>query len=68
MLDKITTEINNALYSKVLIILLIAAGIYFTFKTKFVQFRLLKEQLKSVSEKPKDKKAVSSFQAVLTAK
>ena len=67
MLDKITTEINNALYSKVLIILLIAAGIYFTFKTKFVQFRLLKEQLKSVSEKPKDKKAVSSFQALMVS-
>ncbi len=67
MLNKITTIVNNALYSKVLIILLIAAGIYFTFKTKFAQFRLFKEQIKSVTEKPKDKKAVSSFQALMVS-
>ncbi len=67
MLEKITTVINDVMYGYVLIILLIAAGIYFTYKTKFVQFRLLKEQIKSVTEKPKDGKGVSSFQALMVS-
>ena len=46
---------------------MILGGIYFTFRTKFVQFRLLKEQFRSVLEKPKDKKGVSSFQALMVS-
>ena len=67
MLDKIITGINNALYSYILIILLVAGGLYFTFKTKFVQIRLLKEQLKSVTDKGKSKNGVSSFQALMVS-
>lgn len=67
MLEKITTNINNALYGYILIILLAATGLYFSFKTKFVQFRLLKEQISSVTEKPKDKNGVSSFQALMVS-
>jgi len=67
MLEKITTNINNALYGYILIIALVAAGLFFSFKTKFVQFRLLKEQIKSVTEKPKDKNEVSSFQALMVS-
>jgi AGCS family alanine or glycine:cation symporter len=56
--------INNFMWSYVLIILLIGVGIYFSFRTKFVQFRYLKEMF--VLLKPsgkKDKNGVSSFQA-----
>ena len=67
MLEKITTNINNALYGYILIIALVAAGLFFSFKTKFVQFRLLKEQIKAVTEKPKDKNGVSSFQALMVS-
>lgn len=36
------SSISGYMYSYVLIVLLIAAGIYFSFRTKFVQIRMLK--------------------------
>ena len=59
--------INDALYSYILIIVLVLGGVYFSFKTKFVQFRLLKEQFHAVTEKPVDGKSVSSFQALMVS-
>lgn len=59
--------ISNALYSYILIIVLVGGGIYFTIRTKFAQFRLFKQQIKSVTEKSKDKKGVSSFQALMVS-
>ncbi len=63
----ILSEVNTILYSYVLIILLIGAGLFFTFKTKFIQFRLIPEMFKLITESaPKDKsgkKGISSFQA-----
>lgn len=35
-------NLSNYLYTYILIILLVAGGIYFTVRTKFVQFRYLK--------------------------
>lgn len=67
MLDIIVSEISNALYSYVLIILLVAGGLYFTIRTRFVQFRLFGEQIRAVTEKPKDGKGVSSFQALMVS-
>lgn len=67
MLDKIIGFLNDALYGYILIILLIAGGLYFSFRTKFVQFRLLGEQFRAVTEKPKDGKSVSSFQALMVS-
>lgn len=69
MFDKITDIINvtnDALYSYVLIILLVLGGIYFTVRTRFAQFRLLGQQFKSVTEKT-DKNGVSSFQALMVS-
>ena len=40
MLDQIIGSISNFMYSYLLIVLLLAAGLYFTIRTKFVQFRL----------------------------
>ncbi len=65
MLENIITHINDALYSYILIILLLLGGIYFAIRTRFVQFRLLKEQFRAVTEKPADGKGVSSFQALM---
>ncbi len=67
MLDKIVSNVNNALYTYVLIILLVLCGVYFTFRTRFAQFRLFKQQLKSVTEKPADGRNVSSFQALMVS-
>lgn len=66
MLDILTGEINNYL-SYALIIVLLLGGLYFTIRTKFAQFRLFGEQIRSVTEKPKDKKSVSSFQALMVS-
>jgi AGCS family alanine or glycine:cation symporter len=67
MFEEIIAGISNALYSYILIILLVVGGLIFCFKTKFVQFRLFKEQIKAVTEKPKDGKGVSSFQALMVS-
>ncbi len=67
MFEKIINTANDALYSYILIILLIAGGIYFTLRSRFVQFRLLKEQFRAVTEKPEDKNGVSSFQALMVS-
>lgn len=66
MFDAIIGNINDALYSYILIIILIAGGLFFSFRTGFVQFRLFKQQIKSVMEKP-DGKGVSSFQALMVS-
>ena len=67
MLDNIVSSISDALYSYILIILLIAGGIFFTVRTRFAQFRLFKQQLRSVMEKPDEKGGVSSFQALMVS-
>lgn len=67
MFSDFISTINNALYSYILIIILVIGGLYFTFRTKFVQFRLLKEQFRAVTEKPADGSGVSSFQALMVS-
>ena len=68
-LNTILTKINAFMYTYVLIILLLGVGLYFTFKTKGVQFRLMKDGIKSMMEKvgtdENGEKKVSSFQALM---
>ncbi|MBQ2830119.1 MAG: alanine:cation symporter family protein [Oscillospiraceae bacterium] len=64
---KIISSISNVMYSYLLIILLLAVGLYFTLRSKFVQFRLLKESINVVSEKSGDKNAVSAFEALMVS-
>ena len=66
-LESATSSANDVLYTYILVILLVFGGIYFTFRTRFVQFRLLKEQIRCVTEKPTDGKGVSSFQALMVS-
>ena len=51
----------------IMIILLLAAGIYFTCRSKFVQLRLLGESIRVVSEKSDDEHAVSAFEALMVS-
>ena len=70
MLTKISNfigPINEILYYPILIILLLLIGLYFTFRTNFLQVRLLKESINVVMEKPEEEGAVSSFQALMVS-
>ncbi len=67
MFENLINNVNDALYSYILIIMLLLGGIYFAVRTKFVQFRLLGEQFRAVMEKPADGKGVSSFQALMVS-
>lgn len=66
-LEGATSSANDVLYTYILVVLLVLGGIYFTIRTRFVQFRLLKEQIRCVTEKPTDGKGVSSFQALMVS-
>ena len=57
--------INDFLWTYVLIALLIAVGLYFTFRTNFVQFKNIKEMFKLLGEgsSSSEKGSISSFQA-----
>ena len=67
MFAELIGAINNALYSYILIILLLAVGLYFSLRTKFVQFRLLGESIRVVGEKSGDKNSVSAFEALMVS-
>ncbi len=67
MIDSIIGSINDALYSYILIIILVLGGLYFSFGTKLVQFRHFKQQIKLMLEKPADGKGVSPFQALIVS-
>lgn len=66
-MEKVIEFISNALYSYALIIVLVLGGIYFTVRTKFAQFRLLKDQFRCVTDKGTNKNGVSSFQALMVS-
>lgn len=67
MYGKFIGSLSGFLYTYILPILLIGGGLYFSFKTKFVQLRLLKESVKVVSEPAEDEKGMSSFQALMVS-
>ena len=67
MFQTIISTISSFMYSKLLVIILIGAGVYFTVRTRFPQVRLFKRACESVTEKPEDKKAISSFQALMVS-
>ncbi len=66
-IEELISGISNALYSYILIIVLVLGGLYFTVRTRFAPFRLFKDQIKSVTQKPDDGKSVSSFQALMVS-
>lgn len=45
-LDNLVLSVNDVLYAYVLIILLVGLGIWFTFRTGFVQLRCIKEMVR----------------------
>lgn len=65
--SNIIGAISGFMYSKLLIILLLGGGIYFTVATKFIQGRMFKEAISVIGEKPTKEGAVSSFQALMVS-
>lgn len=66
LLNDLILTFNDVLWTYILIALLIIIGLYFTFKTKFVQFTNIKEMFRLLGDgaKSKDSKdTISSFQA-----
>lgn len=65
----ITGDIDNFMYTYILVALLVFTGIYFTIRTKGVQFRYIKDMFTQLFEKKVDKngKAISSFQAMMVS-
>ena len=66
-LSSLIENISNFMYSYLLIIMLLAVGLYFTIRTKFVQFRFLGESIRLVTEKSNDKNSVSAFEALMVS-
>ena len=62
----ILEQIDGILYYPVLIIVMAAAGLYFSFRTKFVQLRLFGDSCRLMTEKAEGQK-VSSFQAMMVS-
>ncbi len=71
ILLSIVQKINLYLSDYILIILLVGTGLFFTFKTRFVQVRCFGEGMKQVFggmfSKNKNQGGISSFQALATA-
>lgn len=65
----ITGEIDSFMYSYILVILLVAVGIYFTIRTKAVQIRYIKDMFTQLTEKKhvEGERSISSFQAMMVS-
>ena len=65
-LHEMILKVNDFIWTYILIDMLIVLGLYFTFKTKFVQFRYFKEMFRLLGDGASGEKkegSISSFQA-----
>ena len=69
MIDIVTilTQIDDVMYFPILIIVMAAAGLYFTTKTMGVQVRLFPESVRLLLEPGEGENSVSSLQAMLVS-
>ena len=67
MFASIVGAISNFMYSYLLIVMLVAVGLYYTMRTRLVQLRMFKETIRVILEKPVGADAVSSFQALMVS-
>lgn len=65
------TSVNDVLWTYVIIVMLLGCAFWFTFKTRFVQFRMLKEMIRllgdSTSKSSGNEEHISSFQAFMVS-
>ena len=67
MFAQIINTLSDLLYTYILIVLLLGTGIYFTIRTKGVQFRMLRESIRVVMEPKDNDDGLSSFQALMVS-
>lgn len=67
MLNSILDAISTALYSYILIALLIGTGLYFFIRTRALPLRLFVESLRVVMERPEKDGEFSSFRALMVS-
>ena len=65
MLAYVISALSNWLYTYILVALLLAAGLYFTLRTRFVQLRMFGESFRVLREEKHEEGGVSSFQALM---
>ena len=65
------TSINDVLWTYILVIMLLGCAAWFTFKTRFVQFRMIKEMIRllgdSTNKSSGKEEHISSFQAFMVS-
>ena len=66
-MEMVVTKINEIIWSNWLICLCLGAGIYFSFRTRFLQVRHIKEMVALLVKGEKSEQGISSFQALCTA-
>ena len=59
--------LSDLLYSYILIILLLGTGIYFSIRTRFVQFRLFLESIRVVTQPGSAENGLPTFQALMVS-
>ena len=64
-IDGVVNAISGFLYDPWVPLFLVVAGLFFTFRTKLIQIRLLPEAIRVIMEKPKTEGATSSLGALL---
>ncbi|KEP26762.1 MULTISPECIES: alanine/glycine:cation symporter family protein [Bacillus] len=57
------THTNDFIWTYIVIALLLGVGVYFTYRTRFLQVRMIKEMLRVLREGRKEKEGISPFQA-----
>ena len=67
MFTNFINALSDLLYSHILIILLLGTGIYFSIRTRFVQFRLFAESIRVVAQPNTEGTGLSSFQALMVS-
>lgn len=67
-MEKFVSTLNDIVWNPGLVVLLLAAGLYFSFRTRFVQVRRFRLMLRSLfGKKSGDKSGISSFEAFCIA-
>jgi len=67
MIEEIIKGVNDIVWSNALIFVALASGIFYSFKTRFVQIRMVKEMVRLLFGGKSSERGVSSFQAFAIA-
>ncbi len=62
-MEELIGSVGDVLYSYILVYLLVAVGIYFTIRTRFIQIRYVKKMLGQLTHSRTHGEGISSFQA-----